>query len=115
MHPFIPPDCQPFDHDGFWHKLWAFAKRAGRPFIEICLLLYYTSQKENIPLWTKLLIYSALAYFISPIDALPDVLPMGLCDDIAALSAAMASISAFIDAQIRQRVARMLSELFTPL
>jgi len=45
MPPCIPPECEPFDHQGFWHKLWAFAKRAGRPFIETCLLLYYTSQK----------------------------------------------------------------------
>jgi uncharacterized membrane protein YkvA (DUF1232 family) len=101
MPPCIPPECEPFDHQGFWHKLWAFAKRAGRPLIETCLLLYYTSQKDDLPLWAKLLIYSALAYFISPIDAIPDVLPMGLTDDIAVLSAALASITAFIDEQIR--------------
>lgn len=56
MPPCIPPECEPFDHPGFWHKLWAFAKRAGRPFIETCLLLYYTSQKDDLPLWAKLLI-----------------------------------------------------------
>lgn len=111
MPPSIPPN-EPFDHDGFWDKLWAFAKRAGRPFIESCLLLYYTSQKETLPLWAKLLIYSALAYFISPIDAIPDVLPMGLSDDIAVLSAALASITAFIDGQIRAHVARKMRELF---
>ena len=112
MPPCIPPECEPFDHPGFWHKLWAFAKRAGRPFIETCLLLYYTSQKDDLPLWAKLLIYSALAYFISPIDAIPDVLPMGLTDDIAVLSAALASIAAFIDEQIRARVARKMRKLF---
>ncbi|HCT5130803.1 TPA: DUF1232 domain-containing protein [Aeromonas hydrophila] len=112
MPPCIPPECEPFDHTGFWHKLWAFAKRAGRPFIETCLLLYYTSQKDDLPLWAKLLIYSALAYFISPNDAIPDVLPMGLTDDIAVLSAALASIAAFIDDQIRARTARKMRELF---
>lgn len=50
MPPCIPPECEPFDHQGFWHKLWVFAKRAGRPFIETCLLLYYTSQKDDLPL-----------------------------------------------------------------
>lgn len=111
MQPCVPPN-EPFDHDSFWHKLWAFAKRAGRPFIEICLLLYYTSQKEDLPLWAKLLIYSALAYFISPLDAIPDVLPMGLSDDIAVLSAALASISAHIDDQVRVEVAAKLRDLF---
>ncbi|KHE14456.1 YkvA family protein [Aeromonas hydrophila] len=111
MPPCIPPDA-PFDHPGFWRTLWAFAKRAGRPFIQTCLLLYYTSQKENLPLWTKLLIYSALAYFICPIDAIPDVLPMGLTDDIAALSATLASVAAFIDDHIRARAARKMRDLF---
>ncbi|MFQ2186232.1 YkvA family protein [Aeromonas hydrophila] len=112
MPPCIPPECEPFDQQGFWRKLCVFAKRAGRPFIETCLLLYYTSQKDDLPLWAKLLIYSALAYFISPIDAIPDVLPMGLTDDIAVLSAALASITAFIDAQIRARAARKMRDLF---
>lgn len=111
MQPCVPPD-EPFDHAGFWHKLWGFAKRAGRPFIETCLLLYYTSQKETLPLWAKLLIYSALAYFISPIDAIPDVLPMGLSDDIAVLSAALASITAFIDAPIRAHVTSKMRDIF---
>jgi len=37
---------------------------------------------------------------------------MGLTDDIAVLSAALASITAFIDAQIRARAARKMRELF---
>lgn len=111
MPPSILPN-EPFDHDGFWQKIWVFAKRAGRPFIEICLLLYYTSRKEDLPLWAKLLIYSTLAYFISPIDAIPDVLPMGLSDDIAVLSAALASISAHIDDKTRVDVADKLRDLF---
>lgn len=37
---------------------------------------------------------------------------MGLTDDIAVLSAALASITAFIDEQIRARVARKMRELF---
>lgn len=108
----IPPGHEPFDHDGFWQKLLGFLKRAGYPFIESCLQLYYTGQKEDLPLWAKVLIYSALAYFISPLDAIPDVLPMGLSDDIAVLSAALATITGFIDDQVRQQVVRKLRELF---
>ncbi|HDO1358887.1 TPA: DUF1232 domain-containing protein [Aeromonas veronii] len=112
MLPTAPPKGEPFDHPNFWRKLWMFAKRAGRPFIEVCLLLYYTSQKDNLPRWAKFVIYGALAYFVSPIDAIPDVLPMGLVDDIAVLSATLASITAFIDDQIRARVARIMRDLF---
>lgn len=115
MPSYIPPEYEPLNQQDFWQKLWAFAKRAGRPLIETCLLLYYTSQKETLPRWAKLLIYGALAYFISPIDALPDVLPLGLTDDLAILSAALATISVYIDDQVRQLAARKLVELLGPL
>lgn len=111
MPPSISPD-KPFDHDGFCRKLRAFAKRVGRPLIEVCLLLYYTSKKEDLPVWAKLLIYSALLYFVSPIDAIPDLLPLGLTDDLAVLSATLATVSTFIDEQVRQLVAHKLAELF---
>ncbi|USV58787.1 YkvA family protein [Aeromonas encheleia] len=112
MLPCIPPGSEPFNHPGFWHKLWTFAKRAGRPLIEASLLLYYTSQKEHLPLWARMLITSALLYFIVPIDAIPDLLPMGLGDDITVLSATLASITAFIDDGIRTQVANTLRDLF---
>ncbi|MCP1601712.1 uncharacterized membrane protein YkvA (DUF1232 family) [Aeromonas caviae] len=112
MLPTASPKGEPFDHPNFWRKLWMFAKRAGRPFIEVCLLLYYTSQRDNLPRWAKFVIYGALAYFVSPVDAIQDVLPMGLADDITVLSAAFASITAFIDDQIRARVASKMRDLF---
>lgn len=112
MLPTVPLKRELFDHSGFWRKLWKLTKRAGRPFIEVCLLLYYTSQKDNLPRWATFVIYGALAYLVSPIDAIPDVLPMGLADDIAVLSAALASITSFIDDQIRARVASKMRDLF---
>lgn len=114
MPPRISPEYEPFDHRGFWLKLWTFSRRAGRSCIETCLLLYYTSQKENLPLWAKLLIYSALVYFISPIDAVPDLLLLGFADDFAVLSTTLATISTFIDDRIRAHVARKLRDLFGP-
>ena len=112
MPPCIPPGRAPFNHPGFWRTLWASAKRAGRPLIEASLLLYYVSQKEHLPLWVRVLISSALLYLIAPIDAIPDLLPMGLGDDIAVLSAALASIAAYIDDGIRTQVANTLRDLF---
>lgn len=112
MQPTTPATNDPFDHLGFWHKLKALVKRAGRPLIEACLLLYYTRQQAHLPLWAKLLIYGALVYFVAPIDAIPDLLPLGLGDDLAVLNAALASITAFIDDNIRARVTSKLRDLF---
>lgn len=112
MPPLVPPSCEPFNHSGFWCKLKVLAKRASRPLVEACLLLYYTRQKAHLPLWVRMLITSALLYFIAPIDAIPDLLPMGLGDDLAVLSATLASIVAFIDDGIRALVASKLRDLF---
>ncbi|MBZ4418733.1 YkvA family protein [Myxococcus sp. RHSTA-1-4] len=44
---------------------------------------------SRVPLWRKLAGVMAVVYFLSPVDALPDVLPiLGWLDDIGVLSAA---------------------------
>jgi uncharacterized membrane protein YkvA (DUF1232 family) len=55
----------------------------GREVIEKALWLYYAAQQPNTPLWAKTAIYGALGYFISPIDAIPDITPViGYADDL---------------------------------
>ena len=57
--------------------------------IEKALWLYYAAQQPNTPVWAKTLIYGALAYFVLPFDAIPDVLlGLGFTDDMAVLLAA---------------------------
>lgn len=44
---------------------------------------------SQVPLWRKLAGLLAVAYFLSPVDALPDVVPvLGWLDDLGVLSAA---------------------------
>jgi uncharacterized membrane protein YkvA (DUF1232 family) len=43
----------------------------------------------RIPLWKKLAGLLAVVYFLSPVDAIPDVIPLvGWLDDLGVLSAA---------------------------
>jgi uncharacterized membrane protein YkvA (DUF1232 family) len=43
----------------------------------------------RVPLWRRLAGFLAVIYFVSPVDALPDILPiLGWLDDIGVLSAA---------------------------
>jgi len=102
----------PSEPRGFWKKLQRIAKYASRHLLEISLLLYYATQQPQLSCKEKLCIYSALLYFITPLDVVPDFLPLGLTDDLAVLSAALASISAFIDDAIRAQVQQRLQELF---
>ncbi|CAB1276165.1 YkvA family protein [Candidatus Nitrosacidococcus tergens] len=84
-------------HHPFWNKVVTHGKSAGIEVIETALKLYYASRDEQTPKWAKRIVYGALIYFISPIDAIPDILPFaGYTDDLGTLVAAAATISAHI-------------------
>lgn len=85
-----------YSDNAFWEKVITYAKSAGLNVIETALKLYYTLQDEDTPKWAKTAIYGALIYFISPIDAFPDLLPGGYIDDLSTLLSAAAAISVHI-------------------
>ena len=102
-----------YTEDSFWDKVVKFAKTAGREVIEKALWLYYAAQQPNTPLWARTAIYGALGYFISPIDAIPDITPVvGYADDLAVLAAAVATVATYIKADVKERAAEKLRGWF---
>ena len=102
-----------YTEDSFWDKVVKFARTAGREVIEKALWLYYAAQQPNTPLWAKTAIYGALGYFISPIDAIPDITPVvGYADDLAVLAAAVATVATYITADVKARAADKLRGWF---
>ena len=102
-----------FNEQDFWSKVSRFAKTAGREVIEKCLWLYYAAQAPGTPAWAKSVIYGALAYFVLPLDAIPDVIPVaGFTDDLGALVAAVGAVAMFIDDDVRERAALKLEDWF---
>lgn len=102
-----------FDDDSLWEKTRNFAKVAGREVIEKTLWLYYAAQAPNTPIWAKTVIYSALAYFIMPADAIPDIIPaVGYSDDLGALSAAVISVSMYIDDDVKEKAKKKCMDWF---
>lgn len=92
---------QEFSDENFWSKIRKYAVKAGKEVIEKALVLYYTSQSPNTPMTAKIAIYGALGYFISPIDAIPDIIPItGYVDDLGVLGLAIKSISGHITSAI---------------
>lgn len=84
------------DH-GFWHKVKRYAKVAGATVLEPALKMYYAARDDDTPKWAKTAMIGALAYFISPIDAIPDLTPvLGYSDDLGVLLAAVATTAAYI-------------------
>jgi len=96
-------------------KLKKFAYKAGRELTEKVLILYFTLQKSDTPRWAKTIIYSALGYFILPLDLIPDALmPLGFTDDLGAIAAALATVTIHITPDVKDRARGKLSDWFEP-
>lgn len=67
------------------------------PMAREVVALYFCLLDPATPLWVKGTVAAALAYFILPLDAIPDMLPLfGLSDDVTILTAAITAVSAYI-------------------
>ncbi len=102
-----------YSEKGFWKKLAKFAKVAGTEVVEKALWLYYAYQRPETPMWAKTTIVAALGYFISPIDAIPDFIPIvGYIDDLGVLTAAVASVAVYIDKDVKKKAKKKLKDWF---
>ena len=102
-----------YSEQNFWDKVKNFALKAGKEVIEKALNLYYAAQRPETPKWAKTVIIGALAYFISPVDAIPDIIPVaGFSDDLGALAAAIGMVSLYITDEVKQQTKQKLLEWF---
>jgi uncharacterized membrane protein YkvA (DUF1232 family) len=102
-----------YSDETFWTKLKNFALTAGREVVEKALILYYTAQNPNVPAWAKGVVVGALTYFISPVDAIPDILVgMGFTDDLGVLLAAIATVSVYINADTKEQAKQKMKDWF---
>jgi uncharacterized membrane protein YkvA (DUF1232 family) len=77
----------------FWTKVKRVA--AGLPFAEDLLAAYYCAFDRATPLQVKTALLGALAYFVLPLDFIPDFLPLvGFTDDAAILITAIRMVGA---------------------
>ena len=86
----------------FWTKFRGFA--TALPFAEDVAASYFCAVDRNTPFKVRGTLLAALAYFIMPIDMVPDILAMvGFTDDIAVLSAAIAMVQNHVTDEHRER------------
>ena len=96
-----------FSKKEFAEKLSRIAKRAGAKLVYAALILYYTLQSD------KAIIIGALGYMISPLDVIPDAIPIaGLTDDLAVLLYVLKKVWTGIDPEIVDKAKRRLSKWF---
>jgi uncharacterized membrane protein YkvA (DUF1232 family) len=102
-----------FDDISFWNKVKNFAKAAGKEVIEKVLWLYYAAQQPATPAWARTVIYGALAYFVLPLDAIPDFVPVvGYTDDLGALAAALATVAVYVTQDVKDMARAKMGDWF---
>ena len=111
------PDLQKykdkFSQQNFIEKIQRIAKRAGAKLVYIALILYYLMQSDKVSLKDKAIIIGALGYLISPIDVVPDAIPIaGLADDLAVLLYALGKVWSQVDDNSKDKAKEKLSKWF---
>ncbi|MEY4902890.1 MAG: hypothetical protein RLZZ292_705 [Bacteroidota bacterium] len=102
-----------FSETSFWSKIRRYAKQAGEKTIHTVLLLFYAYKRSDTPTWAKTVIIGALGYFLSPIDAIPDITPLvGYTDDMTVLAGALATVAAYINDEVREKTKIQMAKWF---
>lgn len=102
-----------YSEQSLWEKIGTFAKTAGREVIEKALILYFAASDPDTPKKAKAIIFSALGYFILPLDAIPDFTPIiGFTDDLGAIALALATVSAHIKPVHREKAKQKIVQWF---
>ena len=82
------------------------------PFAEDLLAAYYCAFDRATPVKAKGILIGALAYFVLPIDIVPDMLlGLGFTDDLAVLLAAFKVVTTHVTEAHRQRARDTLARI----
>jgi uncharacterized membrane protein YkvA (DUF1232 family) len=94
----------------FWPKIRKVA--AKLPFAEDCVAAFYCATDAQTPTRAKAVLLGALAYFILPVDIIPDFVPLlGFTDDAAVIATALATITDNLKPKHREAARRWLDRL----
>ncbi|MGZ8364129.1 MAG: YkvA family protein [Caulobacteraceae bacterium] len=95
---------------GFMPKLRRVAARI--PFASDLVSVYYSARDPETPLAAKGMMLGALAYFVLPTDAIPDILAgVGFTDDAAVLAALLAVLGRTIKPKHKEQAQGLLERL----
>jgi uncharacterized membrane protein YkvA (DUF1232 family) len=91
----------------FWRKV---RQTAGKvPFMHDVVAMYFCAVDPKTPITAKMTIFGAIAYFISPLDLIPDLTPIiGYGDDAGIIATALTTVSAYINDEHREKAADWL-------
>jgi uncharacterized membrane protein YkvA (DUF1232 family) len=101
---FEPADRLAEDRESVRRRFWIKLKQVvvKLPFAEDLVAAYYCAFDKETPRHVQASLLGAVAYFILPVDFMPDVLPvLGFTDDAAVLATAIRMVAGHITQQHR--------------
>jgi uncharacterized membrane protein YkvA (DUF1232 family) len=102
------------DEERFGSDFLRLLKRVAKriPFAEDGVAAFLCARDPATPRRVRLTLLAALGYFVLPLDAIPDILPMmGFTDDAAVIAAAIAAVAGSITPEHREKARKILAEL----
>ena len=106
-------NAKKFSKKDFVENIARIAKSAGSKLVYAALILYYTLQSDKVSATNKAMIIGALGYLISPLDVVPDAIPIaGLADDLGVLVFVLKKVWTDIDPEIQVKARQRLTKWF---
>lgn len=103
-----------FSEEGLLQKISRYGRLIGIEALYKAVQLWYVLQKSDVPAKQKALIMGALGYLISPLDFIPDLVPvLGYSDDLVAIAFALIQVQGYIDDEVRAKAKKLLSKFFS--
>lgn len=97
----------------FLEKMKEFGLQTGKMLVEEAFSLWYVMHESTVPTQAKLIVGGALAYWIFPVEMIPDILPaVGFTDDFAIIESALANITMCVTPEIKARANQQTEALF---
>lgn len=100
------------DEEGLGRKVFALLRRVARriPFSQDVAAAWFCATDPATPRRVRLILLGALAYFVMPLDAITDMLPLiGFTDDAAVIAAAIATVAGSITPEHRRKADKALA------
>jgi uncharacterized membrane protein YkvA (DUF1232 family) len=108
----LAPKWQPSDEPRLWRKLARVAARIT--FADSLLAAWYCAADGRTPMHVRGVLLAALAYFILPADAVPDLIAgIGFTDDAAVIAAVLGTFARHVTPEHQARAGQRLDQLLS--
>lgn len=105
-----------FDPLKLMERIKSLAENLGKRMVYMLLLFFYAFKRKDTPAWARNIIMGSLAYFLAPLDGVPDLTPfLGYTDDMGVLSFGLVAIAAYINDEVKINARKSLKNIFGDL